>query len=101
MDLVWIQCLQDQDRKKTSRFNCSVSVIQEPNSPAGSPPHSPHGNGLDRAPSLRKELPGISSAGEGPTTPNPRSPTPGKSKDSVQVGQTHWTKQLSAPLNHH
>uniref|UniRef100_A0A8P4G5W4 TLE family member 2, transcriptional corepressor b n=1 Tax=Dicentrarchus labrax TaxID=13489 RepID=A0A8P4G5W4_DICLA len=34
----------------------SLFVIQEPNSPAGSPPHSPHGNGLDRAPTLRKDL---------------------------------------------
>lgn len=63
----------------------SFSVLQEPNSPAGSPPHSPHGNGLDRAPSLRKEMPGSSSTGEAPSTPNPRSPTPGKAKDSAQV----------------
>uniref|UniRef100_A0A8C6Q4G9 Uncharacterized protein n=1 Tax=Nothobranchius furzeri TaxID=105023 RepID=A0A8C6Q4G9_NOTFU len=59
--------------------------MKEPNSPAGSPPHSPHGNGLDRAQTLRKELPGSSSTGEAPSTPNPRSPTPGKTKDSAQV----------------
>uniref|UniRef100_A0A674ML40 Transducin-like enhancer protein 4 n=1 Tax=Takifugu rubripes TaxID=31033 RepID=A0A674ML40_TAKRU len=40
------------------------SVPQEPNSPAGSPAHSPHGNGLDRAPGLRKEIPGSSKAGK-------------------------------------
>lgn len=69
-------------------FNFFPSVIQEPNSPAGSPPHSPHGNGLDRAPTLRKELPGSSGTGDAPSTPNPRSPTPGKAKDPAQVGQT-------------
>ncbi|MEQ2164244.1 Transducin-like enhancer protein 4, partial [Goodea atripinnis] len=64
----------------------------EPNSPTGSPPHSPHGNGLDRAPTLRKELPGSSSTGEAPSTPNPRSPTPGKAKDPAQDQQ-----ELQAP----
>ncbi|KAJ4943428.1 hypothetical protein JOQ06_005929, partial [Pogonophryne albipinna] len=72
---------QDSDGDK-SEDNLVVDVSnEEPNSPAGSPPHSPHGNGLDRAPTLRKELPGSSSAGE---APSPRSPTPGKSKDSAQ-----------------
>ncbi|TKS74555.1 Transducin-like enhancer protein 4 [Collichthys lucidus] len=60
----------------------------EPNSPVGSPPHSPHGNGLDRAPTLRKELPGSSSTGEAPSTPNPRSPTPGKAKDPAQMDKS-------------
>ncbi|KAF3834842.1 hypothetical protein F7725_027400 [Dissostichus mawsoni] len=74
----------DSDGDK-SEDNLVVDVSnEEPNSPAGSPPHSPHGNGLDRAPTLRKELPGSSSAGEAPSPPNPRSPTPGKSKDSAQ-----------------
>ncbi|PWA20856.1 hypothetical protein CCH79_00007197, partial [Gambusia affinis] len=63
-------------------------VVDEPNSPTGSPPHSPHGNGLDRAPTLRKELPGSSSAGEAPSTPNPRSPTPGKAKDPAQMDKS-------------
>lgn len=67
-------------------YNIFYSLChQEPNSPVGSPPHSPHGNGLDRAPSLRKEIPGSSNAGEAPSTPNPRSPTPGKAKDPAQV----------------
>ncbi|XP_063747597.1 transducin-like enhancer protein 4 isoform X4 [Eleginops maclovinus] len=78
----------DSDGDK-SEDNLVVDVSnEEPNSPAGSPPHSPHGNGLDRAPTLRKELPGSSSAGEAPSTPNPRSPTPGKSKDSAQMDKS-------------
>uniref|UniRef100_H3DDD6 TLE family member 2, transcriptional corepressor b n=1 Tax=Tetraodon nigroviridis TaxID=99883 RepID=H3DDD6_TETNG len=78
----------DSDGDK-SEDNLVVDVSNEdPNSPAGSPPHSPHGNGLDRAPSLRKEIPGSSKAGEGPSTPNPRSPTPGKSKDSSQMDKS-------------
>uniref|UniRef100_A0A3P9HRA1 TLE family member 2, transcriptional corepressor b n=1 Tax=Oryzias latipes TaxID=8090 RepID=A0A3P9HRA1_ORYLA len=75
----------DSDGDK-SEDNLVVDVSnEEPNSPAGSPPHSPHGNGLDRAPTLRKELPGSSSTGEAPVTPNPRSPTPGKAKESAQM----------------
>uniref|UniRef100_A0A8C5EUS4 Transducin-like enhancer protein 4 n=1 Tax=Gouania willdenowi TaxID=441366 RepID=A0A8C5EUS4_GOUWI len=46
--------------------------FQEPNSPAGSPSHSPHGNGIDRAPTLRKEPQGSSNTGEAPSTPTPR-----------------------------
>uniref|UniRef100_A0A669CG25 Transducin-like enhancer protein 4 n=1 Tax=Oreochromis niloticus TaxID=8128 RepID=A0A669CG25_ORENI len=57
---------------RTLNIFSPLFVAQEPNSPAGSPPHSPHGNGLDRAPTLRKELPGSSSTGEAPSTPNPR-----------------------------
>ncbi|KAG7283682.1 hypothetical protein CRUP_020455 [Coryphaenoides rupestris] len=63
----------------------------EPNSPAGSP-RSPHGNGLDRAPTLRKELPGSSPGGprEPPSSssPNARSPTPGKPKDPTQMDKS-------------
>lgn len=70
---------------RTLNIFSPLFVAQEPNSPAGSPPHSPHGNGLDRAPTLRKELPGSSSTGEAPSTPNPRSPTTGKAKDPGQV----------------
>uniref|UniRef100_A0A674MWU4 Transducin-like enhancer protein 4 n=1 Tax=Takifugu rubripes TaxID=31033 RepID=A0A674MWU4_TAKRU len=67
-----LQCLCDY-RPQTSCFSLGIySVPQEPNSPAGSPAHSPHGNGLDRAPGLRKEIPGSSKAGEAPSTPNPR-----------------------------
>ncbi|CAB1324371.1 unnamed protein product [Coregonus sp. 'balchen'] len=58
----------------------------EPTSPVGSPHHSPHGNGLDRAPNLRKELPGSPrSPGEAPSPQPPRSPTPGKAKDPAQM----------------
>uniref|UniRef100_A0A3B4U2R8 Transducin-like enhancer protein 4 n=1 Tax=Seriola dumerili TaxID=41447 RepID=A0A3B4U2R8_SERDU len=78
----------DSDGDK-SEDNLVVDVSnEEPNSPAGSPPHSPHGNGLDRAPTLRKELPGSSSTGEAPSTPNPRSPTPGKAKDPTQMDKS-------------
>ncbi|KAA8589961.1 hypothetical protein FQN60_013326, partial [Etheostoma spectabile] len=78
----------DSDGDK-SEDNLVVDVSnEEPNSPVGSPPHSPHGNGLDRAPTLRKELPGSSSTGEAPSTPNPRSPTPGKGKDPAQMDKS-------------
>ncbi|XP_034738069.1 transducin-like enhancer protein 1 [Etheostoma cragini] len=78
----------DSDGDK-SEDNLVVDVSnEEPNSPVGSPPHSPHGNGLDRAPTLRKELPGSSSTGEAPSTPNPRSPTPGKGKDAAQMDKS-------------
>ncbi|XP_038571934.1 transducin-like enhancer protein 4 isoform X2 [Micropterus salmoides] len=78
----------DSDGDK-SEDNLVVDVSnEEPNSPAGSPPHSPHGNGLDRAPTLRKELPGSSSTGDAPSTPNPRSPTPGKAKDPAQMDKS-------------
>uniref|UniRef100_A0A8D3CLP3 TLE family member 2, transcriptional corepressor b n=1 Tax=Scophthalmus maximus TaxID=52904 RepID=A0A8D3CLP3_SCOMX len=75
-------------------------VLQEPNSPAGSPPHSPHGNGLDRAPTLRKELPGSSSTGEAPSTPNPRSPTPGKGKDPMDKSQSPLSKSGTPSPSH-
>uniref|UniRef100_A0A674NHR5 Transducin-like enhancer protein 4 n=1 Tax=Takifugu rubripes TaxID=31033 RepID=A0A674NHR5_TAKRU len=56
--------LGDSDGDK-SEDNLVVDVSnEEPNSPAGSPAHSPHGNGLDRAPGLRKEIPGSSKAGK-------------------------------------
>ncbi|MGH0147141.1 UNVERIFIED_CONTAM: hypothetical protein FKN15_010159 [Acipenser sinensis] len=50
---------------------------QEPSSPSGSQPHSPHGNGLDQAPHLRKET----------LTSPPGSPhsTPGKNREPAQV----------------
>ncbi|KAL0160186.1 hypothetical protein M9458_043911, partial [Cirrhinus mrigala] len=53
----------------------------EPSSPVGSAPLSPHGNGLDRAPTLRKELPGSPSP---PPASPPHSPPPGKNKDTAQ-----------------
>ncbi|KAM7388297.1 hypothetical protein PAMP_024483 [Pampus punctatissimus] len=78
----------DSDGDK-SEDNLVVDVSnEEPNSPAGSPSHSPHGNGLDRAPTLRKELPGSSGTGEGPSTPNPCSPNPGKGKDPAQMDKS-------------
>uniref|UniRef100_A0A3P9A8H4 Groucho/TLE N-terminal Q-rich domain-containing protein n=1 Tax=Esox lucius TaxID=8010 RepID=A0A3P9A8H4_ESOLU len=50
----------------------SVCLSQEPTSPVGTPPRSPHGNGLDRAPNLRKELPGSPrSPGAAPSSPQP------------------------------
>ncbi|XP_077391632.1 transducin-like enhancer protein 4 isoform X3 [Festucalex cinctus] len=78
----------DSDGDK-SEDNLVVDVSnEEPNSPVGSPPHSPRGNGLDRAPALRKELPGSSGPAEAPTTPNPCSPAPGKAKDSAQMDKS-------------
>ncbi|XP_045061452.1 transducin-like enhancer protein 4 isoform X3 [Coregonus clupeaformis] len=76
----------DSDGDK-SEDNLVVDVSnEEPTSPVGSPHHSPHGNGLDRAPNLRKELPGSPrSPGEAPSPQPPRSPTPGKAKDPAQM----------------
>ncbi|KAJ8374436.1 hypothetical protein SKAU_G00050160 [Synaphobranchus kaupii] len=75
----------DSDGDK-SEDNLVVDVSnEEPTSPARSPPVSPHGNGLDRAPTLRKELPGTPSPPAGPTSTPPHSPSPGKAKDPVQV----------------
>ncbi|XP_036824772.1 transducin-like enhancer protein 4 isoform X5 [Oncorhynchus mykiss] len=76
----------------------------EPTSPAGSPPHSPHGNGLDRAPTLRKELPGSPrSPGEVPSSPLPCSPTPGKAKDPAQVEKSgsSLSKSSTPSPSHH
>ncbi|XP_058871016.1 transducin-like enhancer protein 1 isoform X4 [Acipenser ruthenus] len=67
----------DSDADK-SDDNLVVDVSnEEPSSPSGSQPHSPHGNGLDQAPHLRKET---------PTSP-PGSPhsTPGKNREPAQV----------------
>uniref|UniRef100_A0A8C1BBN2 TLE family member 2, transcriptional corepressor b n=1 Tax=Cyprinus carpio carpio TaxID=630221 RepID=A0A8C1BBN2_CYPCA len=54
-------------------LNSFTLCFQEPSSPVGSGPLSPHGNGLDRAPTLRKELPGSPS-------PPPASPPHKKSQ---------------------
>ncbi|XP_041086524.1 transducin-like enhancer protein 1 isoform X1 [Polyodon spathula] len=65
----------DSDADK-SDDNLVVDVSnEEPSSPSGS--HSPHGNGLDQAPHLRKET---------PTSPpgSPRS-TPGKNREPAQL----------------
>uniref|UniRef100_A0A7N5ZRQ5 Groucho/TLE N-terminal Q-rich domain-containing protein n=1 Tax=Anabas testudineus TaxID=64144 RepID=A0A7N5ZRQ5_ANATE len=70
----------------TARHTCSK---YEPNSPVGSPPHSPHGNGLDRAPTLRKELPGSSNTGEMDKSQSPlsKSGTPSPShRDALTPG---------------
>ncbi|XP_052313058.1 transducin-like enhancer protein 4 isoform X4 [Oncorhynchus keta] len=76
----------DSDGDK-SEDNLVVDVSnEEPTSPVGSPHHSPHGNGLDRAPTLRKELPGSPrSPGEAPSPQPPHSPNPGKAKDPAQM----------------
>ncbi|XP_034149626.1 transducin-like enhancer protein 4 isoform X3 [Esox lucius] len=76
----------DSDGDK-SEDNLVVDVSnEEPTSPVGTPPRSPHGNGLDRAPNLRKELPGSPrSPGAAPSSPQPRSPPVGKAKDSAQM----------------
>ncbi|CAL8308015.1 unnamed protein product [Lota lota] len=77
----------DRDGDK-SEDNLVVDVSnEEPNSPIGSP-RSPHGNGLDRAPTLRKELPGSPGPREPLSSPNPRSPTPGKAKDPGQTDKS-------------
>ncbi|KAK3533598.1 hypothetical protein QTP70_023403 [Hemibagrus guttatus] len=73
----------DSDGDK-SEDNLVVDVSNEdPSSPVGSTPHSPHGNGLDRAPTLRKELPRSPSLPPAPSPPD-HSPAPGKSKDPAQ-----------------
>ncbi|XP_076852787.1 transducin-like enhancer protein 4 isoform X1 [Brachyhypopomus gauderio] len=67
-----------------SEDNLVVDVSNEdPSSPVGSTPHSPHGNGLDRVPTLRKELPRSPSL---PSAPSPVAPSPplGKGKDPAQ-----------------
>ncbi|KAJ8419027.1 hypothetical protein AAFF_G00005260 [Aldrovandia affinis] len=75
----------DSDGDK-SEDNLVVDVSnEEPTSPACSPPASPRGNGLDRAPTLRKELPGTPSPPAAPSSSPPHSPTPGKAKDPAQV----------------
>ncbi|XP_036824773.1 transducin-like enhancer protein 4 isoform X6 [Oncorhynchus mykiss] len=94
----------DSDGDK-SEDNLVVDVSnEEPTSPAGSPPHSPHGNGLDRAPTLRKELPGSPrSPGEVPSSPLPCSPTPGKAKDPAQVEKSgsSLSKSSTPSPSHH
>nr|XP_046208599.1 transducin-like enhancer protein 4 isoform X3 [Oncorhynchus gorbuscha] len=94
----------DSDGDK-SEDNLVVDVSnEEPTSPAGSPPHSPHGNGLDRAPNLRKELPGSPrSPGEVPSSPLPCSPTPGKAKDPAQVEKSgsSLSKSSTPSPSHH
>ncbi|KAI4874901.1 hypothetical protein NFI96_007598 [Prochilodus magdalenae] len=59
-------------------------LTQEPSSPVGSTPHSPHGNGLDRAPTLRKELPRSPSLPPSHSPPT-HSPPPSKNKDPTQA----------------
>ncbi|XP_062868394.1 transducin-like enhancer protein 4 isoform X2 [Trichomycterus rosablanca] len=73
----------DSDVDK-SDDNLVVDVSNEdPSSPVGSTSHSPHGNGLDRAPALRKELPRSPSLPSAPSPPA-HSPPLGKSKDLAQ-----------------
>ncbi|KAL4597531.1 transducin-like enhancer protein 4 isoform X1, partial [Arapaima gigas] len=78
----------DSDGEK-SEDNLVVDVSnEEPTSPAGSQPNSPHGNGLDRAPPLRKELPRSPSPPNVPGSPAARSPTPSKAKDPAQADKS-------------
>ncbi|KAL1022968.1 hypothetical protein UPYG_G00034840 [Umbra pygmaea] len=79
----------DSDGDK-SEDNLVVDVSnEEPTSPVSSPPHSPHGNGLDRAPTLRKELPGTpGSPGVAQSSPQPRSPAPGKAKEPALMDKS-------------
>ncbi|MBN3315546.1 TLE4 protein, partial [Atractosteus spatula] len=75
---------RDSDGDK-SEDNLVVDVSnEEPVSPPGSRTPSPHGNGLDRPPALRKELPGTPSP---PASPQP-SPPLAKSKEPALVLET-------------
>ncbi|KAF4097738.1 hypothetical protein G5714_021746 [Onychostoma macrolepis] len=90
----------DSDGDK-SEDNLVVDVSnEEPSSPVGSGPLSPHGNGLDRAPTLRKELPGSPSP---PPASPPHSPPPGKNKDTAQTekSQSPSSKSGNSSPSHH
>ncbi|KTF89264.1 hypothetical protein cypCar_00008401 [Cyprinus carpio] len=90
----------DSDGDK-SEDNLVVDVSnEEPSSPVGSGPLSPHGNGLDRAPTLRKELPGSPSP---PPASPPHSPPPGKNKDMAQTekSQSPSSKSGNSSPSHH
>ncbi|XP_042605034.1 transducin-like enhancer protein 4 [Cyprinus carpio] len=90
----------DSDGDK-SEDNLVVDVSnEEPSSPVGSVPLSPHGNGLDRAPTLRKELPGSPSP---PPSSPPHSPPPAKNKDMAQTekSQSPSSKSGSSSPSHH
>ncbi|XP_051979713.1 transducin-like enhancer protein 4 isoform X2 [Xyrauchen texanus] len=90
----------DSDGEK-SEDNLVVDVSnEEPSSPIDSTPLSPHGNGLDRAPTLRKELPG--SPSPPPATP-PHSPPPDKNKDTLQreKSQSPSSKSGNSSPSHH
>ncbi|XP_035379095.1 LOW QUALITY PROTEIN: transducin-like enhancer protein 4 [Electrophorus electricus] len=85
----------DSDGEK-SEDNLVVDVSNEdPSSPVGSTPRSPHGNGLDRVPTLRKEL---------PRSPSPTAPSPplGKGKDPAQTDkcQSPSSKSGSSSPSH-
>uniref|UniRef100_A0A8C2K5K4 TLE family member 2, transcriptional corepressor b n=1 Tax=Cyprinus carpio TaxID=7962 RepID=A0A8C2K5K4_CYPCA len=81
-------------------LNSFTLCFQEPSSPVGSGPLSPHGNGLDRAPTLRKELPGSPSP---PPASPPHSPPPGKNKDMAQTekSQSPSSKSGNSSPSHH
>ncbi|XP_016395805.1 transducin-like enhancer protein 4 [Sinocyclocheilus rhinocerous] len=95
-----LPCHYDSDGDK-SEDNLVVDVSnEEPSSPVGSGPLSPHGNGLDRAPTLRKELPGSPSP---PPASPPHSPPPGKNKDTAQTekSQSPSSKSGNSSPSHH
>ncbi|XP_056303554.1 transducin-like enhancer protein 4 isoform X2 [Danio aesculapii] len=95
-----LQSHYDSDGDK-SEDNLVVDVSnEEASSPVGSAPLSPHGNGLDRALPLRKELPGSPSP---PAASPPHSPTPGKSKDTAQTekSQSPSSKSGNSSPSHH
>ncbi|KAG2464420.1 transducin-like enhancer protein 4 isoform X1 [Polypterus senegalus] len=86
----------DSDAER-SEDNLVVDVSnEEPSSPLGSLPHSPHGNGLDKSSLLRKDLPAS------PSSPNsPHSSPPGKIKDAAladKPGTPALKSTSSSPL---
>ncbi|XP_066551936.1 transducin-like enhancer protein 4 isoform X2 [Amia ocellicauda] len=90
----------DSDGDK-SEDNLVVDVSNEdPASPPGSSrTPSPHGNGLDHPPSLRKEVPGTPSP---PGSPPPPSPPPvTKSKDAVLGEKSRSPSSKSASPSPH
>ncbi|XP_069041984.1 transducin-like enhancer protein 4 isoform X2 [Lepisosteus oculatus] len=87
----------DSDGDK-SEDNLVVDVSnEEPVSPPGSRTPSPHGNGLDRPPALRKELPGTPSP---PASPQP-SPPLAKSKEPALVDKPCSPSSKSASPSPH
>ncbi|TRZ02855.1 hypothetical protein DNTS_026724, partial [Danionella cerebrum] len=90
----------DSDGDK-SEDNLVVDVSnEEASSPVGSAPLSPHGNGLDRAPPSRKEIPASPSPSGGSPS---HSPGPAKNKDMPQAEKSHSpiSKSSNSSPSHH
>ncbi|XP_023699533.1 transducin-like enhancer protein 4 isoform X2 [Paramormyrops kingsleyae] len=86
-----------------SEENLVVDVSnEEPISPSESQMNSPHGNGIDRAPTLRKELPRSPSPSDAPSSSPVSSPTPNKTKDPPQAekAQSPCSKSSSPSPSH-